>query len=160
MIRKWLFWGLTLVLVAVLVSLIVQGHRLEKETAGQPAAIIQESTPTATRAFAPKDIQLLQSNMKLEENADESSQFSIAQHEIELRNSGTVAYERIQLSFDYLDQRGNVLANRTHSVAQTILPDSTLKLVDIRIDEVPIPTADFRVAILYGDIGSTFVSEH
>jgi len=159
-IRKWLFAGFTLILVAILASLIIQGHQLEKQKVGQPVEIIQESTPTATRAFAPKDIQLLQSNMQFDEMADKSSQFNIAQHEIELRNSGTVAYEKIQLSFDYVDQRGKVLANRIHSITQTILPDSSLKLVDIVIDDVPIPTADFRVAVVYADIGGASVSKN
>jgi hypothetical protein len=159
MIRKWLFGGLALVLVAVLISLIVQGHRLEKRKAGQPVEIIQESVPTATRVLAPKDIQILHSNMRLEEGFDESTPFTIARHEIELRNSGAVAYEKMELNFDYMDRGDNMLADRTHSVSQTILPNSTLKLVDIRIDDVPVQTADFRVAVVYADIGSNSGSE-
>ncbi len=160
MIRKWLFWGLTLLLVAVLVSLIVQGHRLEKQKADQPVEIVQESTPSATRVFAPRDIQLLQSDLRLEERTDNSGQRSIARHEIELRNSGTVAYDEIQLSFDYKDRNGKVLASRTHSIAQTILPDSTLKLVDIVIDNIPKPTSDFSVSILYADLARASVSDN
>ena len=159
MMRKWLFLGLTLVLVAVLVSLIVQGHRLEKEKANQPVEIIQESTPTATRVLAPNDIQFLQSGMKLEEKADNSSEFSIARHEVEFRNSGTVSYEKIQLSFNYMDRDGKVLANKTYSVAETIRPQSTLKLLDIAIDDVPKPTADFRAAVIFADIATAPASE-
>ena len=103
MIRKWVFGGLTLVLVVALAALIIQGHRLEKQKANQQVEIIQKSTPTATRAFAPKDIELLDSNMRIEEKTDASSQSCIAWHEIELKNSGTIAYEKIQLSFDYLN---------------------------------------------------------
>jgi len=158
--RKWLFLGLTLVLVGVLVSLIIQGHRIEKQKAGQPVEIIQESIPTATRVLAPKDLQLLQSNMRFEERPDKSSQFKIARHEIEVRNSGTVAYGKIELSFDYIDRRGKVLASRTHSVSRAVLPDSTLKLSDISIDDVPISAEDFRVAVLYADIGNPSVSEN
>jgi hypothetical protein len=159
MIRKWLFGGITFVLVAVLISLIVQGHRLEKRKASQPAEIVQESVPTATRVLAPKDIQILHSNMRLEEGFDKSSPFTIAWHEIELRNSGAVSYEKMELNFDYVDRGGNVLAERTNSFTQTILPDSTLKLVDIRINDVPVETADFRVAVVYADIGSDSDSE-
>lgn len=160
MIRKWLFGVFTLVLVAVLVGLIIQSHRLEKQRADQPVEIIQESIPTATRAFAPKDIQLSQSNMRLEEKADTSAPSNIARHEIEIRNIGTVAYEKIVLSFDYVDRGGKVLANRTYSVTRTILPDSALKLVDIVIDDVPLPTADFRVAVLYADMESQSVTKN
>ena len=153
MVRKWLFGGLTLVLVAVLVVLIIQGRRLERQKTSQPAEIIQNSIPTATRAFSPKDIRILQSNMKLEENTEESSKFEIARHEIELHNFGSVPYIKIELHFDYVDRGGKVLASRTYSIDQTIFPDSTLKLA-VRIDDVPSQTADFRAAVLYADIGS------
>ena len=157
MARKYLFWGLTLVLVAVLVFLIVQGRRLEKQNAGRQGEIIQNSVPTATRAFSPKDIQILQSDMKLEENADESGKFKIAEHGIELHNSGSVSYGKIELRFDYLDRSRKVLAGRRYSVIQTISPGSTLELA-VRIDDVPLQTADFRVAVLYADIASKTVA--
>ncbi len=160
MIRKWVFWGLTLVLVAALAGLIIQGHQLEKQKANQPVEIVQESTPTATRAFAPKDIQLLDSNMRIEEKIDMSSLSYIARHEIELNNSGAVGYEKIQLRFHYVDRLGKVLANKTHSISQEILPGSTIKLADIMIDDIPSPTADFRVAVVYADIMSQSVSEN
>jgi hypothetical protein len=160
MIRKWVFGGLTIVLVAALAVLIIQGHRLEKEKANQPVEIIQKSTPTATRAFAPKDIQLLDSNMRIEETSDASSQSWIARHEIELKNSGTIAYEKIQLSFDYLDGRGETLTSKTHSVSQEILPGSTIKLDDIVIDDIPPQASDFRVAVVYADIMSRSVSQN
>jgi hypothetical protein len=157
MFRKWLFGGLTLVLVAVLIGLIIQGNRLEKQKAGQPVEIIQKSVPTATRVFAPTDIQILHSNMRIEEGTDKSAPARIALHEIELRNSGTVAYEKIELSFDYLDENGKVLANRTYSVVQSITPDSTLNLV-VRIDDVPVSSENFRVSAPYADIASASVS--
>ena len=157
MFRKWLFGGLTLVLVAVLIGLIIQGNRLGKQKAGQPVEIIQKSVPSATRVFAPTDIQIVQSNMRIEEGTDKSSPSHTVRHEVELRNSGTVAYEKIQLSFDYLDGKGKVLANRTHSVTRTILPDSTAGLV-VRMDDVPAASADFKVTVLYADIASASVS--
>jgi hypothetical protein len=160
MIRNWVFGGLTLVLVAALAALIIQGHRLEKQKANQPVEIVQESTPTATRAFAPKDIQLLDSNMRIEEKTDISSQSNMARHEIVLNNSGAVTYEKIQLSFDYVDQLGKVLANKTHSISQEVLPGSTIRLADIVIDDIPLPTADFKVAVIYADIGSPSVSQN
>ena len=138
MVRKWLFGGLTLILVAVLVVLIIQGRQLERHKTSQPTEIIQNSIPTATRAFSPKDIRILQSNMK---------------HEMELHNFGSVPYMKIELHFDYVDRGGKVLASRTYSIDQTIFPDSTLKLA-VRIDDVPSQTADFRAAVLYADIGS------
>jgi hypothetical protein len=152
MIRNWVFGGLTVVLVAALAVLIIQGHRLEKQKASQPVEIVQESTPTATRAFTPKDIRLLDSNMRIEEKTDFPSQ-SIARHELVLNNSGTVTYKKIQLSFDYVDQLGKVLASKTHSISQEILPGSTTRFADIVIDDIPLSTADFKVAVIYADIG-------
>ncbi|MBP1624567.1 MAG: hypothetical protein H6Q07_2587, partial [Acidobacteria bacterium] len=53
MIRKSLFWGLTLVLVVALISLIVRGRRLEKQQAGKSVEVVQESEPSPIRVLAP-----------------------------------------------------------------------------------------------------------
>ncbi len=154
MIRKSLFWGLTLVLVVALINLIIRGRRLEKQQARQRVEVVQEAKPTPTRVLAPKDLEIVQSAVRLEGATSGKTESQAARHEIELHNKGTVAYGKIQLDFGYFDRNGKVLTTRTQAVEQTILPGATLKIADIRIDGLPLSAVDSRVAIAYADIGS------
>jgi hypothetical protein len=153
MIRKSLFWGLTLVLIVALVGLIIRGRSLEKKQSNGPVEIVQKSKPTATRVLTPSDLELLQSTMKLERQSDTTGESRIAHHKIEIRNNGKVVYEGIQLSFDYLDRSGKRLAVKHYFIAKSLLPASTLTLDDVRIEDIPIKTADFRATVDYADIG-------
>jgi hypothetical protein len=153
MIRKYLFWGLTLVLVVALVNLIIRGRRLEKQQVDRLVEVVQDSEPTATRVLRPQDFEILQSKMLLEQEPGSKKQSRTARHEIEIRNKGKVSYSGIQLSFDYLDRSGRALGTKTRAVVQTILPGATLKIAEIKVDGIPISTVDSRVAIVYADIG-------
>ena len=153
MIRKSLFWGLTLVLVVALVNLMIRGRRLEKQQGSQPVEVVQESTPTSTRVLAPQDLEILHSGMRLEEQAGSTAQAETAVHEIEIRNNGSVPYGTIQLGFDYLGSDGKLLASKTRSIIQTIVPGATLKLIDLKAEGLPTSTASSRVAVIFADIG-------
>jgi len=154
MTRKWLFGALTVVLLAVLVTLIIQGHKLEKQKANQPVEIIQKSKPSLTRALGPKDIELVRSEMKMESGGSGDEKVHRTRHRLEIRNTGKVAYESIELSFDYLDSRNQVLDTRTYSVNQAVSPGSTLNIEDIEIDSIPPAAVDFKVTVLFADIAN------
>ena len=153
MLRKSLFWGLTLVLVVVIVNLVVRGRRLEKEKADQVVEVVQESKPSPTRVLGPQDLDIVQSKMILEGASDMKPQSHAARHEIEIRNNGDVAYGEILLRFSYLDGMGKVRATKTQSVIRTLMPGAALVLSDILIDSIPASTADCRVSVVYADIG-------
>jgi hypothetical protein len=152
MIRKSLFWGLTLVLVVALVSLVIRGRRLEKQEAAQAIEAVRQSQPSPTRVLAPQDLEIKGSTMQRYPG-------SIALHEVEIHNSGGVPYNRIELEFVYLDRAGKVLATKTHSLERTdIKPGQSLTATDIRIEGVPASTARFRASLLFADMlspGST-----
>jgi hypothetical protein len=150
MIRKSLFWGLTLVLVVALISLIIRGRRLEKEQAQQMVEVARESKPTPTRVFAPQDLQIVQSRMQLETEPGHKDR--IARHEIEIRNSGNIPYSDIQLMFDYASRAGKQLATRTRSIPQKILPGDTINITDIAVTDIPASTADSKVSIVSADL--------
>jgi hypothetical protein len=152
MIRKSLFWGLTVVLIVALVNLIIRGRRLEKQQARQLVEVVQESRPTSTRVLAPRDLEIVQSKMRLEE-ADGKTRSQIARHEIEIRNNGKIPYSGIQLGFDYLDRSGKLLSTKTQSLARSIEPGGDLKLVEIVVSGLPLPTISFRVVVVSADIG-------
>ncbi len=155
MIRKWLFLGITLMLVVVLIYLIIQGRRLEKMQANQVVEIVQESKSTLTRAFNPLDLEIARSEMLLEESVARGTKTRTVRHEIEIRNNGKVSYSGFQLSFDYLNRGGKMLATGTRFIEQTISPGAALKLAEIKADGLPISIVNCRVAIAYADIGHT-----
>jgi hypothetical protein len=152
MIRKSIFWGLTLVLIAALIALIVRGYKMEKEQASQPSEKVEEAKSTATRVLAPQDLEILNSKMTVEKNVDPKEPSSISHHEIEIRNSGKVSYKDVQLKFAYLNRKGKELAAKIHSTTQIITPGATLKLNDITIDGLPISIVDSKAAIISADI--------
>jgi hypothetical protein len=151
MIRTSLFWGLILVLVAALISLIVRGRRLEKEQAQQTVEVVRESKATPTRIFAPHDLQMIQARMRLEKDPGGNDKIRAARHEVAIRNSGDVPYSDIQLKFDYMSRNGKELATRTQSIPQRISPGATLNTEAILTD-IPASTADSKVAIISADL--------
>ena len=155
MIRKSLFWGLTLVLLVALVSLIIRGRRMEKGQAGRLVEVTQESPPSATRVLAPQDLQIVQSTTQLQEEPSGKRKSQTARHEIEIRNNGNVPYGRIQFRFDYLDRSRKTVATRNYSIVKTIMPGAALKLADIKADGIPALTASCTASVVYADIGHT-----
>jgi hypothetical protein len=153
MIRKSLFWGLTIILMAVIVNLMIQGRRLEKKRADQVVEAIQESKPSATRVLGPRDLEIMRSKMIVENESDIKRQSYTAQHEIEIQNNGNVPYGEICLRFTYLDGKGNILATKTRSINRTLMPGADLTISDIMIDDIPATTTNSRATIVYADIG-------
>jgi hypothetical protein len=147
MLRKSLFWGLTLVLLVALVNLIIRGRRLEKQHATQLVEVVQNSEPSPTRVFAPQDLEVVNSSMTPEGNA--------ARHALEIRNNGKLPYQGIQLRFSYYGKDGKMLMSKSWLIVETVLPGSTVKIDNIRIEEVSAATKTSQAAIVYADIGGT-----
>ena len=152
MIRKSLFWGLTLVLAAALISLVIRSRRLEKEQAQQMVEVVRESTPTLTRVFAPQDLQVTQAMMQLENEPGNQPKAGAARHQIEIRNNGTMSYSDIQLKFDYVGRDGKKLSSRTWLIQQKILPGTTLRVPEIVMRDIPASTADSKISITSADL--------
>jgi hypothetical protein len=154
MIRKSLFWGLSLLLVFALIYLAIRGHRFEKQKGGKPVEVIQESASTPIRVLGVKDLEIVHAKMRLEKESGGPKQSLMAMHEMEFRNKGKGSYEKIQLSIDYTDRRGKVLATKAYSLAKTIIPGESLHPVDFKIESLPVPTANCRIAIIYAELAS------
>ena len=152
MLRRYLFWGLTLVLVVALTNLIIRGCRLEKEQARQHVETVEEAKPTFTRVQKPQDLKIVQSKMELEKKTDTGKPLNTARHEIEIHNGGNVPYKEIQIRFVYLSRTGNKLETRTHSIDQSILPGTTLKLASFRVDGIPSSVTNLQATIICADI--------
>jgi hypothetical protein len=139
MIRKSLFWGLTLVLIVALANLIIRGRQMEKKQAAQSAQVVQQSKPTPTRVLSPEDLELTRNPV---------------QDKIVIRNRGSVSYTNLQLKFSYLDRNGKELATSTHLVQQTVKPGETLEIAGAAGGRIPPSAAESKISILYADIAS------
>jgi hypothetical protein len=154
MIRKSVFWGLTLLLVVAVVDLILRGRRAEKQEAGKPVEFVQESDSTPTRVIGLKDLEVVHSKMRLEKPTDGDTKSLCAWHEIEIHNKEKTPYGKIQLSIDYMDRRGKVLATKPYSAAGKIMPGDVLHLTDIKIEGLPVQITNCRIALVYAEIES------
>jgi len=154
MIRRSMFWGLTLVLIIALAALILRGRRMEKQQAGRLVEIVQKSQPTPTRALAPPDIEIVRATMRLEKGAGGKARDLTAHHEIEIRNNGSVPYGEIQLRFTYLGGSGKPLAYRTHTLEEGITPGAILKMTGIVFGDLPDAAANSRASVDYADLKS------
>jgi len=152
MFRRALFWGLTIMLVAVIVSLAVRARRLEKKQPAAVAEIVRESKPTATRVLAPQDLVVVESKMKLMEAGSKEPSMVTSHHEVVVRNEGPAEYSDVQLKFTYLGRKDKVLESKTCVVAKPIPPGQTVSLGDISVEGVPAAAVNCTTRILSADL--------
>ena len=149
MLRKYLFWGLTLVLVVALVNLVIRSRRMEKKRAGQLVETVEEAKPTATRVLDPPDLRIVQAGMQ---PGDVPRGTAPARQEVEIFNGGNVAYTAIQLKITYHGSSGKRLGTTGYSIAQSIQPGATIRLESIPVADIPPDAAKSEIAISYADI--------
>ena len=143
MFRKSLFLGLTMMLAAVLVYLVIQGRRQEKQeqTTSRPVEIVRESPPSLTRVIAPDDIGIIESKMELgSPGAKAVPAVSVgvtATHQFVVRNNGRTAYHSFVLKLSYVGQREKVLQTRMVPVAEGLKPGQERSITDIKVENVP-----------------------
>jgi hypothetical protein len=156
MMRKSLFWGLTLLLLAALINLIVRGRQLESEQGDKVVEVIQDSQTTPTRVLTPGDLEIVEPVVKLARGSG-PERLPVARHEIEIRNSGTVPYRETKLRIAYLDRFGKVLTTRVQLIEKTIAPMTNVKFSDIPFQNIPPSAVACRISIVYADIGQATV---
>jgi hypothetical protein len=154
MIRKSVFWGLTILLVVALVNLFLRERRIGKPLSGKPVEIIQESPSTPIRVLKPKDLKVAFSKMHLEKRIEGDTQSVCARHEIKIFNKSNISYLKVLLSIDYTDRTGKVLTTRSYVASGPLLPGGELHLVDVRIEDLPVQTVNCRIAIIYAEMES------
>jgi hypothetical protein len=150
MIRRSLFIGLTIALVAVIAVLVIQGRRSEnKETkAPRPAELVRESKPTATRSLAPADLEIVKSEMILRPAAAPGG----AEHRVVIRNRGQAAYGSALLRFAYLAPGDKPLGRMTCRVTETLQPGQERSIGGILFEKTPPGAVGARVEIVWAEI--------
>lgn len=155
MIRKSFFFGLTLVLVVALVTLILQGRKQEKLQASQKSEVIKESASSPIRVYEPSDLEIIRPTADFAKKSDGKT-FSLgAGHGIEILNKGKVPYREILLALYYTDLKGKQVATKTYLIRKPLLPETSLKITDIPADSLPSSAKNFDIAILHADLGET-----
>jgi hypothetical protein len=154
MISKYLFGGLTIVLMVALGFLIIRGRKMEKLKESRTTEVIQESKPSPTRVLTPGELKIVQSKMALSRQSPEKAASQSAQHEIEIRNLGQTSYSGIQILFEYLNPKSKTIATKLHSINTVLPPGGVLRLSDIKIDNLPVSIADCKVIIISADLAT------
>ena len=149
-LRKYLFIGLTLVLVSIFVFLARQGRRMEKEQMRRSNENVQNFKSTPIRVLAPQDLKILKASMVLEPG-NEPGELPVARHSIEIYNAGPVSYCEIQLRLNYLGADGEVIASMPCCIKDSIPPGHTLTLSDLFMQNIPEGTVGCRPSIDSGD---------
>jgi hypothetical protein len=148
MIRKSLFWGLTLVLVIALVSLIIRGRQIEKRQSEKSVETVKQSLSSPTKVLHPDDLQVVNSAMQREDRGS-------VLHEIQIHNSGSVPYSGIYLSFVYLNQAGTVVLAKTQPLNNvSILPEKDYSATNVQVEGVPSAAVRFQISVLSADVAT------
>ncbi|HSW39137.1 MAG TPA: hypothetical protein VLL97_06560 [Acidobacteriota bacterium] len=155
--RTPLFLLLTMLLLALIAFLVIKGQNTLKERPARTAESVDESTPSPTRVFAPRDLAITASEMTSGDISGKEQQpaTTTAIHRVEINNKGDVLYQNLQLRIEYLDQSGGVLDTRTLIIERDFDPDSLVVLDDVVIEAVPAAASGFRMTIVYADMGMT-----
>jgi len=151
-LRKYLFYGLTIILASAFIFLAVQGRRMETEQIQQVSEVVRNYTPTPTRVLEPSDLKILTAPMILPRGSANTGHQGDVGHKIEIQNSGNVTYSEIQLNLDYFDASGKVILTTPHNIKERISPGDTLLSTDIPMQNIPAEATDCRPKIVYADI--------
>ena len=155
MFRRQIFYGITLVLLVVIVFLLMRGRSAEKERRAQNIKLeeIASEPPSPVRAILPGNLEIVEATVSWTRNPDEKNA-SVAHHDMTIRNSGGGSYSGLRLRLEYIDSQGRPVEVRTFEVGETLPSGETKHVSDIIIEGIPDAASDFRAKILSADINN------
>jgi hypothetical protein len=149
MLRKALFGGLTVMLAAVLIWLIIKGRQQEARLAAAPGEIVKAARSTSTRVVAPNDLEAV-----ISQEASGSGLAPRSLGKVTLRNRGGQTYHSIMLMLSFVDAGGKILGTKNHLVQESVGPGQTCAAGEISTDNAPGGTTRCDVKVLYSEFGS------
>jgi hypothetical protein len=158
MFRKSLFLGLTMLLAAVLVYLVIQGRRHEKtrQTTPHPVEFVRESTPSFTRVISPDDLIVTESKMDLAPSEvrpeDHGQRRLTARHRVILRNSSRTPYHGFGLKFSYYGKGNRLLESRLVSSNEVMQAGQARSIGEVKMENLPVQTLKCEAKIAYADL--------
>jgi hypothetical protein len=148
--RRYLFWGLTLMLAAVLASLVLQSRRREAARAkGSPPEIVRVAPATPTRIVRPADLELAEPRLEL---AAAAQGVRVAEYTVAVLNKGTVAYRDPMLELTCSDRAGRIVESRRHKLDGVIPPGKAFAAERVREESLPAGVARCTLAVLWAEI--------
>jgi len=154
MFRRGIFYGITLILLVIVIFLLMRGRNDEKERRAahnSEMVKIASALSSPVRAILPRDLEIVTAETEWTRNSEEKDA-TTARHNITIRNTGGGAYIGICLRMEYIDEKGLPVEIRTHEVKETVSPGETLRMSDIIINDIPDTAFDFHVTILSADL--------
>ncbi|MDR1728870.1 MAG: hypothetical protein LBT74_13270 [Acidobacteriota bacterium] len=159
MIRRQIFFGLTIVLLTVVVVLLLRGRKAEKEQAAQnlKAGQVREAPSSPTRVLAPRDVALVAAEVSFAptpappDGGDGGEATLTARHALTVRNGGGVAYGGLRLRLEYVGKSGEVLEDRIQAVEGALPPGESLRIEDVAVTGVPAGAVGCRASIVSAD---------
>jgi len=160
MFRRWLFLGLTLALVAVIVSLVIQSRKQEaRQPAAPPREVVLSSPLSATRVLHPGDLEVVECridrNGPVRKGDFESSEKAQAKLVLRIKNNGQYAYRNLMFRLSFFGRGNNILETKTLQDSQTVAPGKEISLQGSQPESVPTSATKCQATILYADLEST-----
>lgn len=152
MFRKWIFFGLMILLGTVLAWMIIESRRLESRAMQSPPEVVQKARPSPTRVIDPEDLEIVASRTQFF-NTQPNDGTESARQSIEISNRGQSAYHDTMVAISCSAGGGKVLASSNHLVPGTIEPGQTVTADAILIRDVPDLAVRCTARILYSDLG-------
>jgi hypothetical protein len=149
MIRKALFLGLTLLLGAILVWLVINGRREGARQAAAPVESVKTAKLSPTRMVAPADLDAAEAPAS-DAAANRKPGMLGA---VVIRNRGQLAYHGVMLRLSCLGNGGKELDTRIKLIPDTIQPGQSITVADLFIESVAPGTIGYSVGIVYADLG-------
>ena len=147
MLRKALFGGLTVMLAAVLIWLIVRGRQQETRLAAAPGEVVKTARSSSTRVIVPKDLEV-----SITRAPDGSGQTSRSLGKVSILNTSSRTYHNVMLRLSFAGSDGKVLGSRNHLVTDSIGPEQTFVAGEISLDGAPGGTTRCEATILYSEL--------
>ena len=155
MIRRSLFFGLTLILIGAIVFLAFKSRREAAEPQlSQVTEVTQEAKPSLTRVLNPSDLKMVESGQQAAGGVNEPKGTIPPGCAVSFRNEGSVPYCSLQIKLTYLSKNEKSLETRNITVKGVIPAGGMLDSGGIFAENAPAGTARCEVALLSADIGT------
>ena len=153
MVRRQIFYGITLVLLVAVIFLLMRGRNAEKERKAQNTKLMEAASapPSPVRAILPRGLEIVEAEVSWTRNPDEKDAVT-ARHDITIRNTGEGSFVGLRLRIEYIDKNGKPVETRTSEVMEALPSGGTLRLSGITVDGLPDAAADFHAVILSADL--------
>ena len=150
--RRYLFLGLTAMLVVVLVSLVLRSRKRETARARPAPEVIRVAPATPTRVMRPADLEIVEARVAL---GAATGRERAAELTVVLRNSGTLAYRDPMLELSCRERGGRKISTRARPVESVIPPGKPTTVGGLREEGLPAAAAECSVRVLWADIDAS-----